>query len=90
MGTDEFGNRYFENLDYPETQSRWVLYKKSSFLEQKDGSQVPPAWQGWLLKMTDQIPGDGGITSNKHDFVKECVCSSNVYICSNVYYSSNY
>lgn len=31
-----------------------------------------------------------GIESRQVDFVKECVCSSNVYICSNVYISSNY
>ena len=46
IGTDEFGNRYFESRDtssYDGRRRRWVLYKGSA-----DASKVPPDWHGWL------------------------------------------
>ena len=47
VGTDEFGNRYFEarslSHSYDGRKRRWVLYNGYA-----DASKVPPDWHGWL------------------------------------------
>eukprot|EP01100_Stratorugosa_tubuloviscum_P002212 TRINITY_DN1504_c0_g5_i1.p1 TRINITY_DN1504_c0_g5~~TRINITY_DN1504_c0_g5_i1.p1 ORF type:complete len:148 (-),score=50.69 TRINITY_DN1504_c0_g5_i1:90-533(-) len=44
VGTDVYGNRYFENLELPRGQHRWIEYENTKF----DGSQVPAEWHAWL------------------------------------------
>ena len=54
VGTDEFGNQYFENgVDYPIGQNRWVLYKD---VQNPEPSMVPADWHSWLHAMTDTVP----------------------------------
>ncbi|MDA0781025.1 MAG: NADH:ubiquinone oxidoreductase subunit NDUFA12 [Rickettsiales bacterium] len=55
IGTDEFGNRYFEDkkTDYSGKKKRWVLYKGMA-----EPSKVPPSWHGWLHYTTDNIPDE--------------------------------
>lgn len=54
IGTDEFGNRYYEQkkgvgpLGRPR---RWVTYKGFA-----DASKVPPGWFGWLHYTYDTPP----------------------------------
>jgi len=45
VGTDQQGNRYFEERSAPKgrRQRRWVLYKGPV-----EGSRVPPEWHAWL------------------------------------------
>ena len=40
VGTDEFGNRYYQNKD---GVRRWVIYNGTV-----EASRVPPDWHGWL------------------------------------------
>ncbi len=40
VGTDEFGNRYFQDES---GRRRWVLYDGTV-----EASRVPPDWHGWL------------------------------------------
>ena len=40
VGTDEFGNRYYQNRS---GSRRWVLYDGTV-----EASRVPPDWHGWL------------------------------------------
>src|SRR3569623_1631991 len=40
VGTDQFGNRYYQNKD---GSRRWVLYNGTV-----EASRVPPDWHGWL------------------------------------------
>ena len=54
IGTDEFGNRYFESRDtssYDGRRRRWVLYKGYA-----DASKVTPDWHGWLHYTFDEPP----------------------------------
>jgi NADH:ubiquinone oxidoreductase subunit len=47
VGTDSFGNRYFENYNGHEEvpgRHRWVDYAQDDF----NASQVPPGWYSWL------------------------------------------
>ena len=40
VGTDDFGNRYFQNKD---GSRRWVIYNGTV-----EASRVPPDWHGWM------------------------------------------
>ena len=54
VGTDGFGNRYFQSRDtksYDGRKRRWVLYKGYV-----DASKIPPDWFGWLHYSIDQPP----------------------------------
>jgi len=54
VGSDSFGNKYFENLvDYPFGQHRWVEYAD---IHNLDSSQIDPEWHGWMVSMNDVPP----------------------------------
>ncbi|XP_054272841.1 probable NADH dehydrogenase [ubiquinone] 1 alpha subcomplex subunit 12 [Macrosteles quadrilineatus] len=55
VGTDRYGNRYYQNNDYFFLRNRWVEYADHVGL-QYDASQVPPEWFGWLHHRTDLPP----------------------------------
>lgn len=52
IGTDEFGNRYYEDkkANADGKRKRWVMYKGLA-----EPSKVPPAWHGWLHYTTDAV-----------------------------------
>ena len=50
VGTDEIGNRYYQNKD---GTRRWVIYDGSN-----DSSRVSPDWHGWLHGTHDGNPED--------------------------------
>lgn len=51
VGTDEFGNRYFQakRAHRYGRERRWVIYKGKS-----EASKVPPEWHAWLHHTTDE------------------------------------
>jgi NADH:ubiquinone oxidoreductase subunit len=54
VGTDEFGNRYYESRDtvsYDGRKRRWVVYAGYA-----DASKVSADWHGWLHYTFDQPP----------------------------------
>jgi len=54
MGTDEAGNRYYENrIDYPFGQHRWV---EPGDMHNFDSASIPPEWHGWMVSMNDCTP----------------------------------
>ncbi|VDQ14608.1 unnamed protein product [Trichobilharzia regenti] len=55
VGTDKFGNKYYENNKYFVGRNRWVVYS-NRFGWDYEGSQVPPEWHRWLHYMTDENP----------------------------------
>ena len=48
VGTDEFGNRYYQTKD---GKRRWVIYAGTV-----EASRVPPDWHGWLHHTFDNPP----------------------------------
>ncbi|KAK7060196.1 hypothetical protein VNI00_000961 [Paramarasmius palmivorus] len=47
VGTDQFGNRYFENMNAEEEipgRHRWVDFAQHEY----HASQVPPEWHAWI------------------------------------------
>ncbi|CAD6196146.1 unnamed protein product [Caenorhabditis auriculariae] len=55
VGTDKFGNRYYEDNSYFIPRNRWVEFPDKVWLDY-DASQVPPDWHGWLHHITDDPP----------------------------------
>ncbi len=53
VGSDEFGNRYYEDKYLPKggRRRRWVVYKGES-----EASKVPAHWHRWLHHTTDSPP----------------------------------
>jgi NADH:ubiquinone oxidoreductase subunit len=47
VGTDEFGNRYYENR----RGRRWVVFNGYA-----EASSIPPGWYGWMHKTVDEPP----------------------------------
>jgi NADH:ubiquinone oxidoreductase subunit len=50
VGTDAYGNRYFQAKRAPATgrRRRWVVYAGTP-----DASKVPPEWHGWMHYTAD-------------------------------------
>lgn len=65
VGTDQYGNRYYESKKDPapgRRRSRWVLYK--GMLE---ASKVPAEWHAWLHYTTDEpIQADARTWEREH------------------------
>ena len=54
VGTDEFGNVYYQGGTDSEGRSRrWVMYNGLA-----DASRIPAAWHGWMHHRTDIAPND--------------------------------
>ena len=54
VGTDAFGNRYYQsrdNVSYDGRKRRWVI--SNGYAE---ASKVPPEWHGWLHYTLDEPP----------------------------------
>lgn len=58
VGTDRFGNKYFENEHYPWGHNRWVEYAGGHAFYDVDPSLVPPEWHIWLHHTTNDPPED--------------------------------
>mmetsp|Transcript_8850 Transcript_8850/g.25729 ORF Transcript_8850/g.25729 Transcript_8850/m.25729 type:complete len:132 (+) Transcript_8850:82-477(+) len=50
---DKMGNKYYENLEYPFPQHRWVEFKD---IHNFDASMIPPEWHGWVHHTYDEPP----------------------------------
>ncbi|KAF2868417.1 NADH ubiquinone oxidoreductase subunit NDUFA12-domain-containing protein [Massariosphaeria phaeospora] len=53
IGTDRYGNKFYENLgeELP-LRTRWVDYKDHEY----DPSQIEPGWHAWMSYMVDKPP----------------------------------
>ena len=57
VGSDEFGNRYYEDFTHlGKNQRRWVEYADSGRLFPTMVTKVAPGWHGWLHYMYDDPP----------------------------------
>ncbi|KAH0609922.1 uncharacterized protein H6S33_012468 [Morchella sextelata] len=63
VGTDKYGNKYYENnTEELPLRTKWVDYKE---WKEYDASMVEPGWHGWLAYMFDKPPTSEPIM--KHD-----------------------
>ncbi|HVV95465.1 MAG TPA: NADH:ubiquinone oxidoreductase subunit NDUFA12 [Hyphomicrobiales bacterium] len=51
VGTDEFGNRYYQANVPPLGDRRWVVYAGIA-----EASRIPPGWHGWIHHTVDVAP----------------------------------
>ena len=58
IGTDRYGNKYFENLEEElPLRTRWCDYKDREF----DASQIDPGWHAWMSYIVDKPPNQDKI-----------------------------
>uniref|UniRef100_A0A1A9V895 NADH dehydrogenase [ubiquinone] 1 alpha subcomplex subunit 12 n=1 Tax=Glossina austeni TaxID=7395 RepID=A0A1A9V895_GLOAU len=55
VGTDKYGNKYYENPYYFYGRNRWVEFSEHVNMDY-DGSQIPADWFGWMHYKTDIPP----------------------------------
>ncbi|KAF8075994.1 NDUFA12-domain-containing protein [Lyophyllum atratum] len=63
MGKDQFGNRYFENLNPQEEipgRHRWVDFAQHDF----NATQVPAEWHSWLSHIRLNPPAEDPVMMN--------------------------
>ena len=58
VGSDEFGNKYYEDRTDRKSydkwrKRRWVIYKGYA-----DASKIPPDWHGWMHYIYDTPPSE--------------------------------
>ncbi|CAM9189547.1 unnamed protein product, partial [Ectocarpus fasciculatus] len=78
-GTDVNGNKYYENLEYPFGQHRWVEY---SNIHNPDPTMIHPDWHGWMHHMFDETPEEYKFSKNKEIAQlshAKAVCNTHVY-----------
>ncbi|EIN10482.1 NDUFA12-domain-containing protein [Punctularia strigosozonata HHB-11173 SS5] len=62
-GTDQFGNKYYENLNPEEEvpgRHRWVDFAQHDF----NATQVPPEWHSWLSHIRKDPPSEDPVVQN--------------------------
>jgi NADH:ubiquinone oxidoreductase subunit len=58
VGSDEFGNRYYEDFDHHNFNTRrWVEFADYGKWHMTVGKKVGPGWHGWMNYMYDDAPG---------------------------------
>ncbi|KAI0313609.1 NDUFA12-domain-containing protein [Amylostereum chailletii] len=60
VGKDQFGNRYFENLNAEQEvpgRHRWVDFAQHDF----NATQVPPEWHSWISHIRKAPPPEDAI-----------------------------
>ena len=64
VGTDEYGNQYFEDLDFNhQPNKRWVEFAENRRFMSVQGLKIPPPYNGWVSYQYDEFP-------NKKNFVE--------------------
>jgi len=56
VGTDQYGNKYYENTYYFKCADRWVIYNDKGAYWDYDASMIPAEWFGWMHHKVDQPP----------------------------------
>jgi len=63
VGKDQFGNRYYENMNAEEEvpgRQRWVDFAQHEY----HASQVPPEWHSWISHIRKDPPTNDSVIKN--------------------------
>ncbi|KAI1004100.1 hypothetical protein K3495_g4115 [Podosphaera aphanis] len=61
IGTDRYGNKYYENMEELPLRTRWVDYKDYDL----DPSHLEPGWHAWISYMVDKPPTQDALLQTK-------------------------
>ncbi|KAI0097283.1 NADH:ubiquinone oxidoreductase 13.4kD subunit [Nemania sp. FL0031] len=61
IGTDRWGNKYYENNEELPLRTRWVDYKSHDF----DAAQIEPGWHAWISYLVDKPPTQDSLLQYK-------------------------
>lgn len=64
VGTDKYGNKYYENKYYFFLADRWVIYNPKCVLDY-EASMIPPEWHRWMHHSTDKLPTEEDLVQYK-------------------------
>tara|TARA_B110000238_G_C15939214_1_gene358198 strand:- start:34 stop:390 length:357 start_codon:yes stop_codon:yes gene_type:complete len=79
IGIDSFNNFYYISKN-KKNNKRWVIYHNNN-----DSSSVPPEWQAWLTKTSQEIPNIKNTVKHKWQIAHE----PNLSGLNNLYNKSN-
>ncbi|MHB2168042.1 NADH:ubiquinone oxidoreductase subunit NDUFA12 [Alsobacter sp. R-9] len=65
VGTDEFGNRYFQTRGGKVDPTIGVVRRWMLFAGEIEATKVPPGWHAWLRNTTDVPPGKDGYAARE-------------------------
>ncbi|EOO00914.1 putative nadh-ubiquinone oxidoreductase subunit protein [Phaeoacremonium minimum UCRPA7] len=67
IGTDKFGNKFYENMEEElPLRTRWVDYKKHDF----DPAQIEPLWHMWISYGIDTPPTQDPLSKTARSWAK--------------------
>ncbi|KUI71469.1 NADH dehydrogenase [ubiquinone] 1 alpha subcomplex subunit N7BM [Cytospora mali] len=67
IGTDKYGNKYYENMtDELPLRTRWVDYKNHDY----DPAQIEPFWHAWISYAVDKPPTEDPLTKTARSWAK--------------------
>ncbi|KAI1199277.1 NADH:ubiquinone oxidoreductase 13.4kD subunit [Nemania serpens] len=61
VGTDRWGNKFFENNEELPLRTRWVDYKSHDY----DAAQIEPGWHAWISYLVDKPPTQDALLQYK-------------------------
>jgi len=67
IGTDQYGNKYYEGFDHIPGRRRWVEFASEPY----DASKVTPEWHGWLHYTIDIPPTDNPYMKNPPRYAQD-------------------
>jgi len=56
MGVDQFGNKYYEDLNAAPGQTRYVIYGDQSWWFSSNAQNIPSEWHAWMHYTIDETP----------------------------------
>ncbi|BDA45611.1 probable NADH dehydrogenase [ubiquinone] 1 alpha subcomplex subunit [Coccomyxa sp. Obi] len=62
VGSDGFGNKYYERMTEQYGRHRWVVFGDLDWPSGQESSTVPPEWHGWLHCITDSSPATADVS----------------------------
>ncbi|CAN8095529.1 unnamed protein product [Discula destructiva] len=67
IGTDKFGNKFYENMaDELPLRTRWVDYRVHDF----DPAQIEPLWHAWISYAVDTPPTQDPLAKTARSWAK--------------------
>jgi NADH:ubiquinone oxidoreductase subunit len=89
VGTDQFGNKYYEShfrKNYLNQKARYVMYKGKV-----ESSKVPPMWHAWLHYLMKDVPTNNALSHKwEKDFMPNVTGTKFAYTPALKKVSNNY
>lgn len=79
VGVDQFGTKYWQNMDLPYGQHRWCEPAETVATQLWDASNIPPEWHGWMHSQNDIVPTSNAELPTGDRMVSESDVPKDIY-----------